>query len=85
MKLYVCAVHDVKAGAFSNPQCFRSIGEAIRSFTDACQNEGSNFNRHATDYAFYRLGVFNDENGEITSDVVKLIEAAQCLAIKPVN
>lgn len=80
MKLVVCAVFDVKSGAYSNPQYFRSNGEAIRAFVDSCNDERSNLSRHASDYSFWKLAVFDDASGEFKSEAVKLLEGVEALS-----
>lgn len=67
MKLDMFAVRDAKIGAFNRPLFFRSRGEAVRSFQDACSDEANGFKAHASDYDFWLLGTFNDENGEFVA------------------
>lgn len=85
--IYVmCAVYDKAVGVISPPQFFRSEGEAIRSFTDAVNDPGMQFGKHATDYAFMRLGSYDDATGKFDQDKSeprKMIEAFECL--KPLD
>lgn len=67
MILQVFAVMDGAVRAFGNPMFFRSKGEALRSFADACQQEGSNFKKHAGDYTFVFLGEFDDGLGQFVN------------------
>lgn len=60
--LKMFSVYDKKVGAFTAPMFFRSKGEAIRSFTDACSRE-ENFRRHREDYGFAYLGDWDDNTG----------------------
>jgi len=80
MKLVACSVFDVKSGVYSNPQYFRSNGEAIRSFVDACNDERSQFSRHAGDYSFWKVGFFDDADGRLIPDAVKLIEGLEAVS-----
>lgn len=82
MKLVAVSVYDAKSGAFSNPQFFRSNGEAIRSFCDACNDERSQFSRHAKDYSFWKVGEFEDASGDLVPNLVKLIEGFEAVAVK---
>lgn len=84
MKLVLCSVFDVKSAAFSNPQSFRSNGEAIRSFCDAVDDERSQFCKHPSDYVFYKVGYFDDVQGQVVPDLVKLIEGSEARAVKNV-
>lgn len=59
------AVHDSAVGAYNQPLFFRSRGEAVRAFQDACGKE-SNFVAHPADYSFFRIGQFDDQTGVFT-------------------
>lgn len=63
MKMRVYAVLDKAVAAYLNPLLFRSHGEAVRSFQDAIANEGSQFAKHKSDYAFCHLGFYDDNLG----------------------
>lgn len=60
----VYAVHDAAVGAFNTPLFFRSRGEAVRAFQNACGHEAG-FKEHAKDYSFWLLGSFDDSNGAL--------------------
>lgn len=64
MILEVYAVHDAAIGAFNAPLFFRSRGEAVRAFQNACGTE-ANFKTHAKDYTFWLIGSYDDSNGAI--------------------
>lgn len=80
MRLMVFSVLDKQVGAFTPPQSFRSKGEAIRSFMDACKQEGSPFNKHAGDYVFYQLGTFDDQSGVLEPNLQQVITALECVS-----
>lgn len=63
MKLHVYSVFDKAVGAYLQPFYARSNGEALRSFTEACNNGDSVFSKHALDYTLVRLGEFDDNSG----------------------
>lgn len=63
MKLLAFSVHDSKAEAFVKPFFDVTRGSAIRNFTDAVNEEGSQFNRHGEDYTLYHVGEFDQEMG----------------------
>lgn len=81
--IYVmCAVYDKAVGVISPPQFFRAEGEAIRSFTDAVNDPNVPFGKHASDYAFMRLGTYDDASGKFEqaqNEPRKLIEAFECV------
>jgi hypothetical protein len=64
MKLEAYAVFDSAVGAFNAPMFFRSRGEAVRSFQDACANPEAGFRSHADHYSFHYVGQFNSDNAE---------------------
>lgn len=65
MIMQVCAIYDKKVGAYMLPQFFRTKGEAMRAFLDACAQESAPFKRHAEDYYFCRLGEYDDVAGRV--------------------
>jgi hypothetical protein len=66
MVLEIYAVHDAAIGAFNAPLFFRSRGEAVRAFQNACGTE-ANFKAHAKDYSFWLLGSYDDSSGRIVT------------------
>lgn len=84
MKQIMCAVFDVQAQAYTNPQYFRTKGEAIRAFMDACGKDAQ-FAAHPEDYIFMQVGTFDWSTGDVVgmqpSGPVKLISGLDC--VKP--
>lgn len=66
MKLEAYAVHDSAVGAYNAPMFFRSRGEAVRSFQDACSDPKAGFRSHADHYSFFHVGGFDMSSGEFT-------------------
>jgi hypothetical protein len=65
MKLTLCTVKDRAADAFGRPMFVRSIGEAIRSFSDEVNRKSDDnqlFN-HSDDFDLFELGEFDDNTG----------------------
>lgn len=58
------AVYDKKVEAFDKPLVFRSKGEAMRAFIDACEKD-ENFKAHPEDFAFAFVGRYDDVAGHI--------------------
>jgi len=75
MKMF--SVFDTKSGIFFQPFFFRTIPEAIRSFTDEANSdpEKSMIAKHSTDYALYSLGDFDDTTGDFSPSVSELCTA----------
>lgn len=67
MKHQVMAIFDNAVKAYLQPFFTPTKGSGIRSFTDAVSQEGSQFARHAGDYALFILGEFDDVTGSFSS------------------
>lgn len=67
MKSLVFSVFDNAVKAFLPPFYAPTKGAAIRMFSDACQAEGSQFGKHAGDYALFALGEFDDNSGSLSA------------------
>ena len=62
---FIYSIHDSKAAAYLPPFYLHNKNMAIRSFSDAVQEENSAFYRHPEDYSLWELGEFDDNTGEI--------------------
>ncbi len=67
MLLQAFTVFDSKTEAYLKPFFCLSIGEAIRTFTDAVNEPGSPFNRHPADYTLFGIGSFDDSNMKLAA------------------
>lgn len=82
MKLQVYAVLDKAVGAFTRPFFLRTRGEAIRSFTEACQDEKTDFCKHPDDFVLYYNGVFDDNTGMFDSiEPERVIGAREVMSV----
>lgn len=80
MMLSVFTVYDKAIGAYLQPFFCRARGEAVRSFSEACNNKENLFNRHGADYHLVYLGEFDDKAGLFsTSEPVRVISALECV------
>lgn len=61
----VFAIRDSKVGFFGPPMLLRSTGEAIRVFTDACQDPKSQLFRHPEDFSLHLIGEYDEIKGEM--------------------
>lgn len=59
----VFCVYDSKAEAYMTPFHLRSRGEAIRSFSNACQDQKTEFSRHPGDFTLFEIGTYDDSTG----------------------
>lgn len=65
--LAVCAVFDSAVGAYLQPFYVRSRAEAIRSFTQAANQAGHQFNSFPGDYTLFVIADWNEETGSFES------------------
>lgn len=69
-KLY--AVYDSKSETYNGVHTHRTRGEAIRTFTDACNDPETMLYKHPEDYTLFEVGGFNIDNGCITALEAKI-------------
>ncbi len=63
MMLLAFSVFDSKAEVFSKPFFEGTKGSAIRAFSDAVNEEGHTFHKHAEDYTLFHVGAYDDSMG----------------------
>lgn len=79
MILQVYTVFDGAVGAHLQPFFCRSKGEAIRSFSEACNDRGKAFYNHPLDFTLVFLGEWDDAGGLFTSyPPLRVISAVEC-------
>lgn len=62
--LKMFSVFDSKAGFWNPPMCFRSRGEALRSFQTAANDKRTSVGLHPHDYSLHEIGEFDQELGQ---------------------
>lgn len=79
--IHVFAVRDSAVDAFITPPLFmRSKGEAVRAFTDACQDSKHEFAKHARDYELFHLADFDDRSGAfVPVTPLSILRAIDCV------
>ena len=81
MKIFT--VRDMKADYYMNPVTYKSTGEALRAFEQACKDKESQFNQFPSDFCLIELGEFDPSLGLITNhEVSKLLVTAADYAKK---
>lgn len=81
MKMYAFSVFDKAVNAFMPPFFVRHPNEAIRSFTDLCNDKKTNVGNHPLDFDLCKLGEWDDNSGMFDgSSPVRLVSAVECLA-----
>lgn len=63
--LKVLAVRDRAVDAYGSPFTTPAIGQAVRSFVDEVNREGSPFFMHPEDYDLFLLGEFDEQAGRL--------------------
>ena len=61
----VFAIYDVKAEGYKPAWTMNTVGEAERSFMDACQGHDTDLGRHPEDYQLYCVGEFDQYEGAL--------------------
>lgn len=79
MKLNIFSVYDSKAESYTPPYFQHKTAQAIRIFSDCCNDEGHTFGKHPADYTLFDLGIYDDDTGTITQD--KIISVANGLTL----
>lgn len=75
MTINLYAVKDVKVG-FMNTWGEINDAAAKRDFDDAINHSQSALNKHPHDMQLYKVGTWNDQTGELTSEVKYLASGA---------
>lgn len=81
MKMNIYSIYDVAAGAYLRPFFMQSDGQATRSFSDIAQDASHEIGKHPEDYTLFKLGLFDDNTGEIIAfDPEKIATALELVA-----
>lgn len=67
----VFSVYDEKAQAFLPPFILPKVAQAKRIFSDCINSDDHQFGNHPDDYTLFRLGTFNDEDGQFLLERAK--------------
>lgn len=66
MELLAFSIYDAKGEHFSPPMFERTIGQALRMFSDEANNPDSQLHRHAEDFSIFQVGKFDQATGVLT-------------------
>lgn len=75
MKKFVISVLDLGTEIFATPFFVDHHVHATRQFISECQNPESQICKHAKDYELWSLGTFEDANGTLENNPVRLLRA----------
>ena len=77
MKLIVCALFDIKTGAYHTPQFFVNQNVAVRALEVAVNNPDAGFLRtHPEDYVLHQLGTYDDNTGRFEQPNAPVVVAS---------
>lgn len=64
----IYSIKDLKADYFNMP--FESVDDtsALRQFINMCKNEESNLNKFSSEFALFRIALFDNKTGKFTQD-----------------
>lgn len=67
MILQAYTVYDTATSAYMRPFFCHSNGEAVRLFTDTCNDKNTPIGSHPADYILFRIGTYDDANALLDS------------------
>lgn len=62
----VFSVYDSKAEFFAQPMFFRTTGEALRSWSQACNDEQQDLSKHPGDFSLFHIATYDTDTGVLT-------------------
>ena len=77
MHMLMFSIYDEKAEIYSRPFYALTVGEAIRTFTDAVNLSDSPYNRHPEDYTLFSVGSFDDQVAELEDNQLNNLGGAE--------
>ncbi len=83
MKIFVFSIFDNAAKAYARPFFAVTDAMAMRGFRDIACDASSDVGKHPSDYALFRLGIFDDVSGCISGDALPecLVSAQEMVAL----
>lgn len=79
MKKVVYSIYDKKAEMYLGLSLAVNMNTAIRDVELLVNTEGSPVNSFPVDFDVYKIGVFDDATGLLSSDVVNVLNCADLL------
>lgn len=82
-KLLAFACRDAKLNTYMNPLFFQHAGQAMRAWTEVCNDPQTMPAKYPEDFALYQIGTFDAEKGEFTTQTASLLATAADVKQKP--
>lgn len=67
MKLKIFSIYDSKTEAYMQPFFMTTRGAALRDWTQAINDEKTQFSRHPTDFTLFEIGEYDDSTATISN------------------
>lgn len=83
MMYKIVCVRDRAVDAFAVPFFVKHVNEAIRSFKDEINREGSPLAAHPDDYDLYLVGGYDDQTGAINHFDVTMLAVGKSMVDTP--
>jgi hypothetical protein len=78
---FIFSIFDSAASVYMRPFPAQAEGAASREFSDLCVAGDSPFAKHPEDYTLMRIGMFDDNTGEVVPETpVKVVSGLECVA-----
>ncbi len=78
-------IFDSKTELFGKPFFCTTSGEAVRTFSDAVNDQQGPFFRHAEDYVLFEIGTYDDAVGVLDSNLPVNLGNASTFKIEAQN
>lgn len=76
-RLKVFAIHDSKVGAYMQPWLARTVGEALRSWEQLCNDGKSMMSEHPSDFSLFEIAEYDENTGRYSQhEVLKALGTA---------
>ncbi len=76
----IFAVYDSKSEAYTLPFYYHLENQALRTFSDWCNDPDHPFGKHPEDYTLFEIGVFDASQGSLEQPEKKsLRHALECV------
>ncbi len=61
----IFVIFDSKARCYMPPFFMPEVGQAVRVFSDMCNDKSHAFGQHPEDYTLFEIGTFDDREGKL--------------------
>lgn len=73
MRMNVYSFFDTATGAYMRPFFAQADAQAVREFSNLVMDADHPFSMHPKDYSICRIGVFDDQSGELVPEPVQYL------------